>query len=311
MLLVAWVAVTILRRVVAALRGLGVALRWLTGLLRRVTRLLLLSIGVLGVSVNVPHGPLRCGRRLTWLRRLTRVLLVRRLLLRSLRWQSTWLARVLLSGRQLPGLVLLVGSRLLVDLRRLVTGYLPRRGLRWGRSLLHEVWLRAVAEVRSRPGALIFQFEILFRVEGTEFRRDITGEHLDCGVVLTHVRIIEPARSSDPVFRFHYFFLRLQEVLVALQLRVLFLHHDHAANRARELTFGLPLGPMANVGVTARLYGSCPRLGNLHQGGILGPSCLLDHMHHVFQQVVAALQFNINLRPRFLGQVAKSHQLVV
>src|SRR6185437_15492265 len=67
---------------------------------------------------------------------------------------------------------------------------------------------------------------------------DVVGEGADVGVVVLNGEVVLAAGDGDAVFGAGQLVLQRQKVLVAAQLRVIFHHHQQAAERAIELVIG-------------------------------------------------------------------------
>ncbi len=230
--------------------------------------------------------------------------------------------RLAVSGHLLRLLRLLWGC----GLGGLLLGNLPWRvgrghlwlALRWSRrsgllmrSRLHIARIPRTAQVGALTRLGRVEFKVLFGREIPELRGDVSGKDLSGGIVFAHIGVVETAGCRDTVFSVHNFLLCLQEVLIRLQFGVLFLHHNDASNSLGQLTFGLPLGRVTGLRVLSSLHrhGTC--LCDLHQSGVLRPGGLLHHVHQIVKQVVATLQFDIDLCPRLLRYVSQTDQLIV
>src|SRR6266545_6602377 len=82
-------------------------------------------------------------------------------------------------------------------------------------------------------GAL-FSLEVRFFLEAEQFCRDHSGKARARGVVVLHPFVVILARYRDAILGSRYLILCLQKILVRLQLRILLLQNQQAANRAAK-----------------------------------------------------------------------------
>ena len=157
-------------------------------------------------------------------------------------------------------------------------------------------------------GALCFitNFE-KFALDETEHTADEIGwENLEFGVEVADIAVVEAAGSLDLVFRVGEFVLEFQEVRVGFQIRIGFRQSKDGLERARERIF-------CN-GFVMRACGG-------HGGGAGGGDFLersrfmrgiaLDRGDQVWDQVVAALQLNVDVRPSLVGLVFERNKAVI
>ena len=72
-------------------------------------------------------------------------------------------------------------------------------------------------------------------LEAEHGRCDVVGEQLDIGVVALHGFVVLAALHRDAIFSAGQFVLQAQEIFVGFQLRIIFHHHQQAAESAVQL----------------------------------------------------------------------------
>src|SRR5205085_4615783 len=118
--------------------------------------------------------------------------------------------------------------------------------------------------------------------------------------------VVELPRDRDLVLGLLELALELLEVLRRPQLRVGLRDGEEAPERR-----GQPALRRRLLLDRLRLLGRRPRLGDAVEGGALVPGIALHRLDEVRDQVVAALQLHLDLRPGVLRAVAQSHEPVV
>ena len=223
-----------------------------------------------------------------------------------------------LTGRRLTGrrlaarrrqvrrglLVRRLARHLRVDLPR---RRLARRHRRRGRLAVHRSD-GAERHLRDRPDLSVLDLEVTGLLELEHPGDQVRRERLDPGVVVTDIGVVETPAGGDPVLGVGQLALQAQEVLVRLQLRVRLDRDHHLPQRAGQRRLGL--GPL--LGRRA--------LGTLCLGP--QPGDLLEHvplmrrigphgLDQVRDQVVPAVQLDVDLAPRLLDQVPLLDEPVV
>ena len=140
--------------------------------------------------------------------------------------------------------------------------------------------------------------------------RDERGrEGLQLDVVVTHVAVVEAARELDLVLGGGQLLLEIGEGGDGLEVGVVLGYREQAAQALAQHVLGLAdLGGVA--GGAGRDCG-CPRVGDRFEGAALVPDVALDRLDQVRDQVVAALELDVDLRPGFLGAISERDEAVV
>src|SRR5688572_22290784 len=152
----------------------------------------------------------------------------------------------------------------------------------------------------------VADLEELVLLEAEPFRDQVVGEHLDLGVEVADVGVVEAARGLDLVFRVLEVVLELEEVLRGLQVGVVLGDGEQRLERLGEhvLRLGLLVRGL-------RAHGGGAGLDDLLHGLGLVLGVTLHRLDQVGDEVVTALQLDVDVRPGFIGAVAQGDQAVV
>src|SRR5579863_4285819 len=162
-----------------------------------------------------------------------------------------------------------------------------------------------------RPGAWLgLEVSVLTLVPG-KGRHHVRREEGQVRVVLLHRLVVSAARLQNPVFRTFELKLQLLEILVRLQVRIVFDYHEQSSQRPGKLIVGVDFLLRR---FRAQERGTSVRNISEHRGFLL--RITLDRLHQVRNQIRPALQIGIDLAPLsrdgffFHRQfVARAHEL--
>ncbi|KAG0946479.1 hypothetical protein G6F31_014320 [Rhizopus arrhizus] len=162
--------------------------------------------------------------------------------------------------------------------------------------------LRRVAEIdRRRAGDL--RFVVHGEVRLGLVAEDLGGDHLreraDVGVVVLHLLDVTATCDGDPVLGTFQLRLQVAEVLVGLQLRIVFGDHQQPRQRAAQFALGLLelLERGFVVGVDVDLADPRAGVGDFGQHALFLAGEALHGLHQVGHQVGAALVLVDDFRP--------------
>jgi hypothetical protein len=137
-------------------------------------------------------------------------------------------------------------------------------------------------------------------------REAIRLDLLDSGVEITHHRIVIAPGRLDAVFEILQLGLKLQEVLVGLEVRIGFGHSEKAFEAVAKQVFGL--GRFSRAG---SLHAGAARGGQLLQQGSLVRGVALHGFHQIRYEIIALFQLDIDVGPGGLRGVSEPDQPVV
>src|SRR5438067_1654716 len=151
----------------------------------------------------------------------------------------------------------------------------------------------------------LLDLEVFASGEVEHPRDDDRGEGLDLRVVALHGVVVELPRVGDAAFRTRQLLLKVQEVLVGLEVGIRLGQREERLQRAADHVLGLRL-----LCGALRAHGHVPGLDHGFEGLTLVGGVALDGLDEVRDQVVAALQLHVDLRPRIVDSVAQPDQPV-
>src|SRR5712691_1919394 len=174
-----------------------------------------------------------------------------------------------------------------------------RRALRCGRVPVIEIYLRRL------PRAF-FGFEVgIVARETAQTRHETVWKESEEGVVVLHGFVVTPPLHGDAVLRARQLILEPQEVLVGFQLRIVLHDHEQTAKSGIKLYIG---GNLLRRRMRGKQGGA--RLGNFAEDYLLLHRDALHRLHQVGNQIRAALQHDIHLRPRRIHRFALHRHLI-
>src|SRR5438128_4564595 len=162
------------------------------------------------------------------------------------------------------------------------------------RCLLHSSGLRGV------------KLEELRRMEAEHAADHVGRECLQGCVVLRHHVVVMLTRETDPVFGRFQFLLQAHEVLIRLEIRISLGDGEQALQRPCQHALRLRL-----FGNSPGVHGHVACLNYALQRFLFMTRVAFDCLHQVGNEVVAALELHVNLRPGILGLYPLAHQAVV
>src|SRR5215213_1120623 len=170
----------------------------------------------------------------------------------------------------------------------------------------------AEAHVRRLAYGLVVDLEVR-RLPELEHARDDVGRHrLHLGVVDPHVGVVVPPTSGDPVLGLGKLALQFEEVLVALQVRIRLDADDQVVHGAGESLFDIrPLLTRQRPLALRHLLGLVAEAGDVFQRVAFVRRIPAYGFHQVGNQLVAPIQLDVDLPPRFLDQVSRFDEAVV
>src|SRR5258706_6065463 len=171
---------------------------------------------------------------------------------------------------------------------------------------------RGAALVEAHDGDLAVGCVRLEEGEGLEAQHagdEGGGERLERDVVVAHVAVVEAARELDLVLGRGQGLLEVGEGGDRLQVRVVLRHGEQAAQALAQHVLGR--SDLGRVARGARRHSGGPGVGDRLEGAALVAHVALHRVDQVGDQVVAALELDVDLRPGFLRPVAGADQAVV
>src|SRR6266849_4339308 len=149
-------------------------------------------------------------------------------------------------------------------------------------------------------------FEELARLEAEHVGDDVGGEDGNFRVQVAHDGVVVAPRVLDRVFDLIERLLELREAFDGAKLRIGFGEGEDLPQRLGEHAFGLGLrgGPLHGHCFVARGHDAFERFP-------LVPGVALHGFNHVGDQVVAALELDVNVGPGVVAPDAQTHQAVV
>src|SRR5437762_9809544 len=161
-------------------------------------------------------------------------------------------------------------------------------------------------DARRLAVLLALELEVLALGEVEHGRDDVGGNGVDRRVEVAHDRVVVAARVLDGVLDLSERGLELREVLVRLEVRVRLGEREELAQGGgqRVLRLGTRIGRL-------RGHGGAPRAHDRVERAALVGGVALDRLDQVRDQVRAALELHVDVRPRLLGSLAEPDELVV
>src|SRR5262245_35164376 len=165
---------------------------------------------------------------------------------------------------------------------------------------------RREADLRCLALLAACELEELAGLETEGARDDALGELRDLRVQVAHHGVVVPPRVSDRVLDLAQRPLQRGEALDGAQLRIGLGQREQALERAgeRALRLRLRAWPLGGHGAVARADHGLQR-------GALVPGVALHRLDEVRNQVVAAFELNVDVRPRVLGLNLEANEAVV
>src|SRR5215213_956646 len=170
----------------------------------------------------------------------------------------------------------------------------------------------AEAHVRRLAYGLVVDLEVR-RLPELEHAGDEVGRHrLHLGVVDQHVGVVVPPTSGDPVLGLGKLPLQFEEVLVAFQVRIRLDADDQVVHGAGESLFDIrPRLTRQRPLALRHLLGLVAEAGDVFQRVAFVRRVPAYGFHQVGNQLVAPIQLDVDLPPRFLDQVPGFDEAVV
>lgn len=145
-----------------------------------------------------------------------------------------------------------------------------------------------------------------FGVETEHAGEDIAGEGLAGVVELLGGRVEETAGGSELVLDVGNLVLKLEEILVGLEIGICFEAHAKTGKRAGELILG------SNLIIDAGgIHGSGTGTGDRLEKFLLVLGITLDSSNELGDEIMALLELHIDVGKSILTVVAETHKIVV
>ena len=186
---------------------------------------------------------------------------------------------------------------------------LPLLGSRLGVAAVGDL---AEAHVRCLSDGRVVDLEVGRLLELEQVGDDVGRHRLDFGVVDPHIRVVVAPTVRDPVFGLGQLPLQLQEVRVALQIRVRLDTDDQVADRTGQgrLDVSPLLARQAALGL-GQLLSLTTQPGDVLQRVALVGRVRPDRLDQVRDQLVTPVELDVDLPPGLLDQVPGLHEAVV
>src|SRR5580704_14791209 len=137
-------------------------------------------------------------------------------------------------------------------------------------------------------------------------RHDVARKRLNLGIEITHHGVVVASRVLNGVFQPGQRALQRLELLRSLQLRIGFGDRQQPAQGVGQLALGLALFRRSGSG-----HGGAAELGNVFERALFVRRIALHGLDQVWDQVITALELDIDIRPGVVGSHSELHQAVV
>lgn len=139
----------------------------------------------------------------------------------------------------------------------------------------------------------------------------IGRKHLNLGVEIADIAVIEAAGGLDFIFSIRQFILQLSEVLAGFEFRIIFGNRKQRLERARKLVFGGFAFGDCRARFVVHGHSRSTRLGEFYERFTLMRHITFYRLHEIWDEVVAALELHVDVAICFVNMIFGSDKPII